>query len=292
MTQRTIEKIVYPGEFHYVGDGFHVHNYIPGDAGLGQRRMDPFVMLDYNPKMNIEAGGPPRGVGAHPHRGFETVTVAYKGEVAHHDSHGGGGVIGEGDVQWMTAAAGVLHKEYYSEAFAHTGGVFQMVQLWVNLPSKDKMAKPRYQAISKDAMGSVVLPDNAGSVAVIAGSYHGQQGPALTFSPIHMLSVKLNAGGSTAFAFPSAYTTFVVAVEGAVHINTEQVLEQDGLALMANDGEQFEISAGDKGAVVLVLSGEPLQEPIASYGPFVMNTKEEIMEAIHDFNHGKFGYLE
>jgi redox-sensitive bicupin YhaK (pirin superfamily) len=227
----------------------------------------------------------------HPHRGFETVTIAYKGKVQHHDSSGGGGIIGEGDVQWMTAASGVLHKEYHEEEWSKKGGDFQMVQLWVNLPKKDKMSAPKYQAIKYEDIKRYELEKNAGNIEVIAGEYKGTKGPASTFTPIHMLNAKLNKGGKAVFEFPAHYNTTLLVLEGNIVINGKEEAPTNHMALMANDGESFEIEAGEK-AVVLVLSGEPINEPIAAHGPFVMNTREELMDAFNDFNNGKFGYLE
>lgn len=285
---KAIEYIVTPRPPHFVGDGFRVHNFIPSGPGMDMRRMDPFIMLDYNSKFYFSPTDTPRGVSVHPHRGFETVTIAYKGRVAHHDSSGGGGVIGEGDVQWMTAASGVLHKEYHEESFARQGGDFQMVQLWVNLPSKDKMSKPKYQAISNSQMARV--PVDGGEVEVIAGEYNGVKGPGDTFSPVHMMNAKLKSGGSATFNFPARFNTVLLVIEGQVKVNGQDV-KTDHLALFANQGEEFTVEA-TQDAVALILSGEPLNEPIAAHGPFVMNTQAELIQAFHDYNNGKFGYLE
>lgn len=291
MKKRSVELVANPPEPHFVGDGFRVHNFIPSGFRMDMQRMDPFIMLDYNSKYHFPASQKPKGVGVHPHRGFETVTIAYKGKVAHHDSSGGGGVIEEGDIQWMTAASGVLHKEYHEEEWSKKGGDFQMVQLWVNLPKKDKMSTPKYQAIKNATINRVTLPENAGTVEVIAGEYNGTKGKATTFSPIHMLNVKLKKDGRANFHFPAHFNTVLLAVEGTVVINETDNLPTDNLALMANDGEDFSIQATTD-AVVLVLSGEPLREPIAAHGPFVMNTRQELVEAFDDYNNGKFGYLE
>ncbi|MCB0716509.1 MAG: pirin family protein [Chitinophagaceae bacterium] len=291
MKKRSVELVANPPEPHFVGDGFRVHNFIPSGFRMDMQRMDPFIMLDYNSKYHFPASKKPKGVGVHPHRGFETVTIAYKGKVAHHDSSGGGGVIEEGDIQWMTAASGVLHKEYHEEEWSMKGGDFQMVQLWVNLPKKDKMSTPKYQAIKNATINRVTLPENAGTVEVIAGEYNGTKGKATTFSPIHMLNVKLKKDGRANFHFPAHFNTVLLAVEGTVVINETDNLPTDNLALMANDGEDFSIQATTD-AVVLVLSGEPLREPIAAHGPFVMNTRQELVEAFDDYNNGKFGYLE
>ena len=290
MSVKQVEMVLAPREPHYVGDGFRVHNFIPSGYGLTMQRMDPFIMLDYGSKFHF----PPsptkaKGVGVHPHRGFETVTIAYKGSVAHHDSGGGGGVIEEGDVQWMTAASGVLHKEYHSEAFSQTGGDFQMVQLWVNLPAKDKMSTPKYQAVQNSLMPKVNV--EGGIIEVIAGEYNGHKGAASTFTPVHLMNAKLSKGGSATLNFPAHYNTALIVIEGEVKVNGTEEVPLDHFALMANVGEEFTITASED-SVVLVLSGEPMKEPIAAHGPFVMNTREEIMQAFQDYELGKFGVLE
>ncbi|MFV0209644.1 pirin family protein [Empedobacter falsenii] len=289
MNTKNIEAVIAPREPHFVGDGFRVHNFIPSGYHLDMRRMDPFIMLDYNSKFDFPATDKPKGVGVHPHRGFETVTIAYQGSVSHHDSAGGGGTIHQGDVQWMTAASGVLHKEYHAEEFYKKGGVFQMVQLWVNLPAKDKMSAPKYQAIAHKDIPTVEVEN--GFVEVIAGEYNQAKGAASTFSPVHMLNAKLNEGGKANFSFPAHYNTVLLVIEGEVKVNEQEIVPTDHLLLFTNEGEDFTIEATES-SVVLILSGEPLNEPIASYGPFVMNTQEQIREAFDDYNHGKFGTLE
>ena len=291
MKTRNIEVVVPPRAPHYVGDGFRVHNFIPSGYHLDMQRMTPFIMLDYNSKFYFEPSDKPKGVGVHPHRGFETVTIAYKGKVAHGDSYGNKGVIGEGDVQWMTAASGILHKEFHEENFSRQGGDFQMVQLWVNLPAKDKMSKPKYQGITNDQMGKFLLPDHAGIVEVIAGNYKGVNGPASTFTPVHLYNAKLKKGAHTDFSFPASYNTALLVIEGRIKVNATEEVATDHFVLFENDGETFTIDASED-AVVLVLSGEPINEPIAAHGPFVMNTREQILQAMNDFNMGKFGYLE
>ena len=286
---RRIEKVTQPGTPHFVGDGFRVHNFIPGTSTM--QRMDPFIMLDYNSKYNFPATDMPKGVGVHPHRGFETVTIAYKGCVEHSDSAGGGGVIGEGDVQWMTAASGVLHKEFHETEWSKTGGEFQMVQLWVNLPAKDKMSTPKYQAISNSEITKIDLPNKAGEIEVIAGDYQGHKGAASTFSPVNMFNLKLKKGAKTQLSFPANYTTALLMVEGDAIVNENTDAPQDHFVMFSNDGESFTVEALND-AIILVLSGEPINEPIAAHGPFVMNTQEELIEAFQDFNTGKFGYLE
>lgn len=290
MTTRNIQAIIPPRTPHFVGDGFRVHNFIPSVEPLSMKRMDPFILLDYNSKFHFPPSTEPKGVGVHPHRGFETVTIAYKGKVAHHDSAGGGGVIGEGDVQWMTAAAGVLHKEYHEESFNQTGGDFQMVQLWVNLPAKDKMSAPKYQSITNNQIAKHKLPNN-GFIEVIAGDYQGTKGTASTFSPIHLLNAKLNQGGKADFSFPENYNTALLVIEGEISVNHQQKVETDHLVLFENNATNITIEATEN-AVVLLMSGEPLHEPIVSHGPFVMNGHDEIIQAIDDFNQGKFGILE
>lgn len=289
MNTKKIELVIAPPTPHFVGDGFRVHNFIPSAYHLDMERMSPFIMLDYNSKHFFSATEKPRGVGVHPHRGFETVTIAYNGKVEHHDSAGGGGIIGQGDVQWMTAASGVLHKEFHETEWAKEGGIFQMVQLWVNLPKKDKMSNPKYQAIKNSEMTNVDLGEN-GFVEVIAGDYNGNKGPASTFTPVNMMNAKLKAGGKADFNFPAHYNTGLVIIEGTVKVNGEAVAT-DHFVLFENEGETFRIEATED-AIVLVLSGEPINEPIYAHGPFVMNTKEEIVQAFNDFNEGKFGYLE
>lgn len=291
MKTRKLERVLTPPRPHMVGDGFRVHQYIPSALGAGFERMDPFIMMDYNSKFYFPPTDKPRGVDVHPHRGFETVTIAYRGSVAHHDSAGNSGVIWEGDVQWMTAASGILHKEYHEENFSKAGGDFQMVQLWVNLPAKDKMSAPKYQGITNGQMKKVALPDDAGTVEVIAGEYQSEKGPAFTFTPVHMLNAKLNKGGKATFSFPQNFNTAILVVEGNIKVNNQEEIHTDGLGLFENNGDTFTIKALDN-ATVLVLSGEPINEPIAAQGPFVMNTRSEIVQAISDFNMGKFGYLE
>lgn len=291
MKTRSVELVASPREPHYVGDGFRVHNFIPSGFRLDMKRMDPFIMLDYNSKFHFPPSDKPKGVGVHPHRGFETVTIAYKGRVEHHDSSGGGGVIGEGDVQWMTAASGVLHKEFHETEWSKNGGEFQMVQLWVNLPAKDKMSKPKYQSIENKNMGRYKIDENGSEVEVIAGDYKGVKGAASTFSPMHILNAKLKKGASAEFHFPQNYNTALLVIEGSITVNGTEKAPTDHLVLMDNDGETFTVEASED-AVVLVLSGKPLNEPIAAHGPFVMNTREELIQAFEDFNKGKFGYLE
>lgn len=289
MATKTVEKVVSPKPAHFVGDGFRVHNFIPGIQGMDMKRMDPFIMLDYNSKFHFNGTEQPRGVGVHPHRGFETVTIAYQGKVQHHDSAGGGGIIGEGDVQWMTAAKGVLHKEYHEKEWAKTGGIFQMVQLWVNLPSVYKMSCPKYQAIPNTEMTNVDLSEN-GYIEIIAGTYKNQKGPAFTFSPVHVMNAKLKKDGKAEFNFPAGYNTAALVIEGSIVVNDNERASVNHLILFKNEGETFTIEAQED-SIILVISGMPLNEPIYAHGPFVMNSREEIMQAFEDYNLGRFGYL-
>jgi quercetin 2,3-dioxygenase len=291
MKTKNVEIVAEPAAPHYVGDGFRVHNFIPSGYHLDMQRMNPFIMMDYNSKFYFPPTDKPRGVSVHPHRGFETVTIAYKGKVAHHDSTGNSGVIGEGDVQWMTAASGILHKEFHEEEFSKAGGDFQMVQLWVNLPAKDKMSKPRYQGITHAEINKYQLPDNGGSIEVIAGNYKDVKGTASTFTPVHLHNARLNKGAKAEFTFPVNYNTALLVIEGSIKVNDTETVPANNFALFQNDGETFSIEAIED-SIVLVLSGEPINEPIAARGPFVMNTRAELSQAIEDFNMGKFGYLE
>jgi len=289
MSIKAIEAVYPPGPAHFVGDGFRVHNFIPSRHGLDMHRMSPFIMMDYGAKFQVPPSDAPKGVGVHPHRGFETVTIAYKGRVAHHDSAGGGGIIGEGDVQWMTAASGVLHKEYHEETFSKSGGDFQMIQLWVNLPAKDKMSAPKYQAIENASMPKVAV--EKGYVEVIAGNFQSVQGKASTFTPVHMFNAHLDAVGKSEFEFPAEFNTCLVVVEGEIRVNgSDEAVPLDHFVLFENEGETFHIEA-IVNSKVLILSGEPIREPIASHGPFVMNSRHEILQAFQDFEDGKFGQL-
>ena len=274
---------------HWVGDGFPVRSLFSYSA-LGQRT-SPFLLLDYAGPMQFTPTARARGVGQHPHRGFETVTIVYRGEVAHRDSTGKGGVIGPGDVQWMTAGAGILHEEFHSEAFTQSGGDFEMVQLWVNLPAKDKMAAPGYQAITDAQIPQVALPDDGGSVRVIAGEYDGHKGPAHTFTPVDVWDVRLNQGRKVEFSLPAGRTVALVVLRGTVQVNGVEVLRDAQMVLLDRAGDRFSLEANNE-ATVLLLSGEPIDEPIVGYGPFVMNSQAEIRQAIGDFNSGGFGRME
>lgn len=286
---KKIEKIISrPSTAGMVGDGFRVYNYLPG-SGISQQRLSPFLMLDFNAEYDFGPSETLLGVGVHPHKGFETVTIAYKGSVAHHDSAGNSGVIHPGDVQWMTAGAGILHKEYHEQEFNRTGGPFEMVQLWVNLPKKDKLTPARYQPILKEKIKRIDLPGEQGLVNVIAGNFNGAVGTADTFSPVNLFDIKLRTGGRVGFSLNQDYNTAILLINGSAQVNGEVAVEHS-LILFKNEGEQISITALTD-CVLLVLSGEDLNEPIASYGPFVMNTQEEIRESIQEFRSGKFGIL-
>lgn len=287
---KTVKKIVKPQAPHFVGDGFLVHNFIPSVSEMSMKEMDPFIMFDYNSEHNFPASEIPKGVGVHPHKGFETVTIAYKGRVEHGDSSGGGGIIAEGDVQWMTAGSGVLHKEFHETEWSKNGGIFQMVQLWVNLPAAFKNTPAKYQAIANKSIVTHNLENNKGFIEIIAGEYKGLKGNASTFSPINMFNIKAKKGAVTNFTFPNNFTTLLLVIDGAIKVNDSEIVSTNHLVLMNKDGEDFNVEITED-ATVLVLSGEPLNEPIAHYGPFVMNTEAELQEAFLDFQAGKFGTL-
>ena len=284
---RTVEGIFRSAPFHWVGDGFFVSSYFPRPS-LPQERVSPFLLMDYGPPREFTASTTAqRGVGWHPHRGFETVTIAWEGAVAHTDNKGGGGIIGPGDVQWMTAAAGIVHQEFHEEAFTRRGGRMHMMQLWVNLPRKDKTAAPGYQAINAAQIPTVSL-DAAGSrVRVIAGEYNGNRGPARTFTAVTLLDAHLSAGARFPVSLPASHNAMAIVTTGRVTVDGESAKAGE-LILFANDGAQIELVASED-SHVLFLAGEPIDEPIVQYGPFVMNTEQEIVQANRDFRAGKFG---
>lgn len=275
-------------EAHWVGNGFLVNSLFSYNE-LGAE-MSPFLLLDHAAPTKFRSHSGRRGVGQHPHRGFETVTIVYQGEVEHRDSTGSGGVIGPGDVQWMTAASGILHEEFHSKDFSQKGGTIEMVQLWVNLPAKDKMAAPGYQTLLNQDIPVVPLADNAGQVRVIAGNYGGHAGPARTFSPINVWDMKLNAGHTTTLQVEEGHTLAVVMLHGAILVNGEQIVRETQMVLLDRAGDSITLEAnGD--VSLLVLSGEPIDEPIVGYGPFVMNSEAQIQQAFRDFNSGQFGAM-
>jgi redox-sensitive bicupin YhaK (pirin superfamily) len=269
---------------HWVGDGFPVRSLFSYNS-LGDR-VSPFLLLDYAGPYNFAPTTDRRGVGQHPHRGFETVTIVYDGEVEHKDSAGNGGIIGPGDVQWMTAAGGILHEEYHSPAFGKTGGPFRMVQLWVNLPAKDKMALGGYQGITAADIPTVELPDGAGLGRVIAGEMLGVKGPARTFTPINVWDVRLNRDADLTLDLPEGHTAMLVVLAGHFTVGGSEEAGEAEMVLLSREGGSIAIHA-DGDATILVLTGEPIDEPIVGYGPFVMNSEAEIRQAIDDFNNGR-----
>jgi redox-sensitive bicupin YhaK (pirin superfamily) len=274
---------------HWVGDGFPVRSVFSYD-NLGREKLSPFLMLDYAAPRRFEPATRRRGVGEHPHRGFETVTIVYQGELEHRDSTGNGGRIGPGDVQWMTAASGILHEEFHSERFTREGGAMEMMQLWVNLPAKDKMAPAAYQTLRDAEIPSVPLPGDAGRMRVIAGTFDGQRGPARTFTPIDVWDLRLSAGKAATLTMPEDHTAALVPMHGDVTINGDHRAGPSQLVLFERNGGEFTIRAGSD-ATVLVLGGQPLGEPVVGYGPFVMTSEREIAQAIRDFQGGRFGRM-
>ncbi|MDX3907215.1 MAG: pirin family protein [Pigmentiphaga sp.] len=270
---------------HWVGDGFLVRSLFSYD-GLG-RHLSPFLLLDHAAPTSFPPATRPRGVGRHPHRGFETVTIVYQGEVEHRDSTGAGGLIGPGDVQWMTAAGGILHEEFHSRAFTESGGNMEMVQLWVNLPAKDKMGQPGYQTLLNADIPLVELPEGAGQVRVIAGTYAGRRGPARTHTPIDVRDIRLAQGGTAHFEAVPGHTLALVVLRGTVMVNGDAVAREGQLVHLERAGSGLTLEANND-VTVLWLSGEPINEPIFGYGPFVMNSKAEIEQAIDDYNAGRF----
>ena len=287
---RSIDRVFRGAPEHWVGNGFRVNNYFPSAPELA-KRMSPFFLLDYHRPYVYAPTREKRGVGTHPHRGFETVTVAYQGSVAHRDSAGNGGVIHPGEVQWMTAGAGVLHNEYHEENFAKVGGVMHMMQIWVNLPRKHKMAPPKYQALVNGAIPEVPLEGGKGLVRVLAGEYLDTKGVASTFTPVNMLDLRLKAGAVAHLRSPKDHNSALLILQGKMKANPSAALSEGDFLLFKNDGDEIRVEALTEG-IALFLSGAPIEEPLVHYGPFVMNTVDEINEAVEDFNSGKFGQLE
>ncbi|MBL37801.1 MAG: quercetin 2,3-dioxygenase [Xanthomonadales bacterium] len=277
-----------PPPRHWVGDGFPVRSLFTYNSH--GRHVSPFLLLDHAGPMEFGPAERPRGVGEHPHRGFETVTIVYSGEVEHRDSTGAGGKIGPGDVQWMTAGSGILHDEFHSKAFTRTGGTMEMVQLWVNLPAERKMTDPGYQTLVAADIPVVELPDDAGALRVIAGEFAGNRGPARTHTPMHVWDLHLNRDGAARLDLPEGWNTMLVVLRGTLQINDAEVAREGQLVLLSASGEDAVVEANND-AIVLVLSGQPIDEPIVGHGPFVMNTREQISQAIRDFSSGRFGRL-
>lgn len=288
-TYKNVRKISHETRHNMVGDGFRVYQYIPGSLNLTDDA-SPFLMLDYNAPFRFPPSANRKGVGEHPHKGFETVTIAFDGYIEHRDSSGGGGVIGPGDVQWMTAGNGILHDEFQTDEMSRNGGLQHMIQLWVNLPAKDKSTPAAYQNLT-DAMISRYKLDELGSVVrVIAGTFAGVKGPAKTFTPVNMYDMILNAGASTGFDIPLSHNSMLLVTKGKIRINEKTEASFRDFVLFDHNAENIHIEATED-ARVFFISGEPIHEPVARYGPFVMNTREELIQAFEDFHSGKFGSI-
>jgi len=272
---------------HWVGDGFPVRTIFSYDNASA---MSPFILMDYAGPFHFPAADKRRGVGEHPHRGFETVTILYSGEVEHRDSSGGGGKIGPGDVQWMTAGSGVVHEEMHSREYTKTGGAFEAIQLWVNLPARLKMTPPKYQTLLAREIPEVALAESAGTVRVIAGEFAGAKGPAETFTPMNLWEVRLKSGHGSMFQVPDGHNAAVFVLKGSVKVHGGAAVGAAELAILDRRGEAFRVDA-DSDAVLLILSGEPIDEPVVGYGPFVMNNEAEIRTAITDYQSGRMGHL-
>ncbi|WP_232698082.1 pirin family protein [Brevibacillus daliensis] len=290
-TFRAIEGTFRGAPFHMVGDGFRVSNYFPSGTNFAER-ISPFLLMDYNAPFVFPPSNEVKGVGAHPHKGFETVSIAYEGYVEHHDSFGNHGIIGPGDVQWMTAGSGLLHKEYHEKEFSKRGGEFHFIQLWVNLPRANKSHEPRYQALLKEDMGRVELPDDGGSVRIIAGDFNGAHGPAQTFTPINLFDIAFNKNGKARFEHPATHNTAAMVLKGSAQINETKQANEGDFILFSNTQGEILIEGLTDDTLVIILSGEPINEPIYMHGPFVMNTREEIITAFEEYHSGKMGNLD
>ncbi|MDM0923037.1 pirin family protein [Clostridium perfringens] len=285
---RTIENIFKGLEPHMVGDGFRVSQYIP--TGIkSMERLSPFLLLDYNAPYYFKPSETRLGVGAHPHRGFETVTIAYGGKVEHHDNKGNHGIIGPGDVQWMTAASGIMHKEYHEAEFSKNGGIFHMVQLWVNLPKDKKMIEPKYQPLLKEEMGVLKLDNDKGEISIIAGEVNGVKGPANTFTNINLYNINLKNYGNTTLSEPKNFNTAILILKGEAKVNEDKICKEGDFIVFENVEGEILLESLTEESLFLVLSGEPINEPVVSHGPFVMNTLGEILDAYEDFRNNKFG---
>lgn len=273
---------------HWVGDGFPVRSLFSYNS-QGED-LSPFLLLDYAGPVEFSPASTPRGVGPHPHRGFETVTIVYQGEVQHLDSTGAGGVIGPGDVQWMTAASGILHQEFHSLEFTRQGGTLEMVQLWVNLPRADKLSAPGYQTLPDTAIPAVALPEGGGRVRIIAGEFAGQRGPARTHTPMNVWDLRLVQGHRLRLELVDGWTSALVVLRGTVRVNGGEMARESQMVHLDREGPWVTLEA-HTAATILVLNGEPIDEPIVGQGPFVMNTEEELRQAFRDFSAGRFGHL-
>ncbi|MDU8978308.1 MAG: pirin family protein [Clostridium perfringens] len=285
---RTIENIFKGPEPHMVGDGFRVSQYIP--TGIkSMERLSPFLLLDYNAPYYFKPSETRLGVGAHPHRGFETVTIAYDGKVEHHDNKGNHGIIGPGDVQWMTAASGIMHKEYQETEFSKNGCIFHMVQLWVNIPKDKKMIEPKYQPLLKEEMGVLKLDNDKGEISIIAGEVNGVKGPANTFTNINLYNINLKNYGNTTLSEPKNFNTAILILKGEAKVNEDKICKEGDFIVFENVEGEILLESLTEESLFLVLSGEPINEPVVSHGPFVMNTLGEILDAYEDFRNNKFG---
>ena len=287
-TTKDVIGVYQAGSQHMVGDGFPVRNMIPG-AGVDEQ-LSPFLLLDYLGPEQFPPTHRRLGVGEHPHRGFETVTIMYHGKVAHRDSTGSGGVIGPGDVQWMTAASGIVHEELHEKEFAERGGLLEGIQLWVNLPKAVKMSPPRYQTLLSSDIPTVELNGGGGSLRVIAGEFLGTKGPAKTFSPVNLYDLRLKAGHRIELSLPEGFNSSLFVLHGEVVLNGAEGVREVEIALLNQKGERLSVEA-KQDATILVLSGQPIAEPVARYGPFVMNTRDELIQAAQDYQAGKMGHL-
>lgn len=289
---RKVEEIIRGNGYHWVGNGFKVNQLLPAAVyGRDMRRYSPFLLMDYNAPTIFPGTEDEVGVGAHPHRGFETVTFAFEGKVEHHDNRGNHGVIEPGDVQWMTAGAGILHKEYHEKEYAKQDRPFHMLQLWVNLPIEHKMATPGYQALEANQMGTATIGDDGkdGEAIVVAGEAFGAKGPAHTFTPMNIYRLKVAPGKTVTVQEPENYHLLMLTIYGTATLNANETVKQGELAVFADEAGQVTITAGEEEAEFIVLSGKPINEPIVAAGPFVMNTQAEIRQAEKDFYDGKFG---
>ena len=276
------------GSAHWVGNGFPVRSLF--SYASHAETLSPFLLMDFAGPAHFNPATQNRGVGEHPHRGIETVTIVYQGEVSHRDNAGNGGTIGPGDVQWMTAGGGILHEEYHSERFTREGGTLHMLQLWVNLPARDKMTEPGYQAITDADIPAVPLPDEAGRVRVIAGAFSDKAGPARSHTPMQVWDIQLRAGKQARFSLPDGWTAGLVVVEGTVQVNDEHIARQANAVVLDREGEEILVEANNE-ARLLLLSGEPIDEPVVGRGPFVMNSEAEIEQAINDYRNGRFARI-
>lgn len=284
---RQVEMVFEGPPTHWVGSGFKVSNYFPSGRNLLER-FSPFILMDYNIPVEFPPSRTPRGVSAHPHRGFETVTFAFEGAVEHHDNKGNHGIVYPGDVQWMTAGEGILHKEYHEKEFGKAGGILHMIQLWVNLPKKDKMTEPRYQAITNENMGKVSLPNGEGNITIVSGNFNGVKGPAKTFTPMNIYIIDLANNGKVELNEPGNFNTGFLILDGEIKVNGKLCKAKDFVLFKNEDGD-INIELISEDAKIFVLSGEPINEPIFAAGPFVMNTREELRQANDDYDNGKFG---